>query len=137
MYTKIAVPVDLAHTEKLDKALKTAANLSRQYDAPVYLVAVTAPGPTELAHNPREFDQKLQEFAANCSTEHGAKFRFKTAVSTDPAVDLDNTLDAEFHEMGIDLVVMASHVPGFREYILSSNAGYLASHSDLSVFVVR
>jgi len=40
-------------------------------------------------------------------------------------------------EAGCDLVVMASHVPGFREHILSSNAGYVASHAPISVFVVR
>ena len=46
-------------------------------------------------------------------------------------------LDEQFHALGVDLVVMASHVPGFREYIFHSNAGFLASHTDLSVFVVR
>jgi nucleotide-binding universal stress UspA family protein len=28
-------------------------------------------------------------------------------------------------------------VPGFAEHLFSSNAGYLASHADISVFVVR
>ena len=37
----------------------------------------------------------------------------------------------------IDLIVMASHVPGVAEYVFASNAGYLASHADLSVLVVR
>jgi nucleotide-binding universal stress UspA family protein len=32
---------------------------------------------------------------------------------------------------------MGSHVPGFAEHLFSSNAGYLASHTDISVFIVR
>ena len=35
------------------------------------------------------------------------------------------------------LIIMASHVPGFRDYVFASNSGYLASHTDLSIFVVR
>ena len=45
-------------------------------------------------------------------------------------------LDA-VNETGADLVVMASHVPGVLEHIFSSNAGYVARHAKVSVFVVR
>ena len=36
-----------------------------------------------------------------------------------------------------DLVVVASHIPGFPEYLFASNAGYLAMHATVSVFVIR
>ncbi len=61
----------------------------------------------------------------------------RSAVVGDPAADLDRALDRELHELGVDLVVMASHLPGLRDYVFHSNAGFLASHTDLSVFVVR
>jgi hypothetical protein len=32
---------------------------------------------------------------------------------------------------------MASHVPGLPEHIFASNAGAVASHAGMSVFVVR
>jgi hypothetical protein len=32
---------------------------------------------------------------------------------------------------------MASHVPGFKDCVFSSNAGHLASHAPMSVYVVR
>ncbi len=137
MYAKIAVPVDLAHTEQLDKALATAADLARLYDAEVFIVSVTTPVPGETARNPAQFEAALTRFAGQVGARLGVEFRTKMAVSTDPAADLDRVLDAEFHRLGVDLVVMASHVPGFRDYIFSSRAGFLASHSDLSVFVVR
>ena len=33
--------------------------------------------------------------------------------------------------------IMASHVPGFRDYVFHSHAGKLATHTDLSVMIVR
>ena len=36
-----------------------------------------------------------------------------------------------------DLVVTASHNPGFAEHLFASNSGYLAAHAPVSVLVVR
>jgi nucleotide-binding universal stress UspA family protein len=58
-------------------------------------------------------------------------------VSPDPLRGLADALDDAIKEQAADLVVMASHVPTFWDRILSSNAGYLASHANTSVFVVR
>jgi len=137
MYHKIALPVDLRHTDKLDKAVATAADIARHYNASLTFVAVTAAAPSEIAHNPSEFREKLKNYAAEQAVEYGVEISTKVAVCPDPAVELDEALDSAFHETGVDLVIMASHVPGFREYVFSSNAGYLASHTDLSVMIVR
>ena len=61
----------------------------------------------------------------------------KAVTSHDPAVDIDDTLEKAADEIGADLVIMASHIPGMMEYVIASRAGYLASHSSRSVFVVR
>ncbi|WP_420346490.1 universal stress protein [Pelagibius sp.] len=137
MYKKIMVPVDLGHTEKLDKALATAADLSKVYEAPVQMVAVTTTAPSAVAHNPEEFARKLADYAAAESARHGVAFAADALTSPDPAVDLDETLGREAHAIGADLIVMASHVPGLTEHVFASRAGYLASHTDISVFVVR
>ncbi len=137
MYRHIGVPVDLAHRDKLDKALRTACSLSATFEARISLVGVTAPAPGSAAHNPAEFADRLDELAGELAEYCGHPVAALTEVIGDPAADLDRALDKRFHALGVDLVVMASHVPGFREYIFHSNAGFLASHSDLSVFVVR
>lgn len=136
-YRHIGVPVDLAHRDKLGKAVATATDLARCYGARITLVAVTGPAPGEAAHNPREFRERLEAYAAQMAEEGGVEVDAQAEVVGDPAADLDRALDRRFHALGVDLVVMASHVPGFRDYIFHSNAGFLASHSDLSVFVVR
>jgi nucleotide-binding universal stress UspA family protein len=137
MYTKIMVPVDLRHIEKLDKALATAADLSKHYDAPAQLVGVTSSAPSSVAHSPEEYATKLKEFAAAEGKKRGVEFGAHAITSPDPARDLDDTLGREAHDIGADLIVMGSHEPGFAEHLFSSNAGYLASHTDISVFVVR
>lgn len=137
MYKTIMVPVDLEHSDQLEKALATGADLAKHYGAQLYAVSVTSTAPGVLARHPSEYAQKLEAFAAEQTAKRGVQFKAKVMVSHDPPVDLESTLKKAGSEIGADLVVMASHVPGFLEYIFSSRAGYLASHSDLSVFVVR
>lgn len=137
MYAKIMVPIDLAHTEHLGKALRTAADLSRLYGASVVYVGVTAATPGPLGHNPAEYDQKLQAFAEKEARAHGQAVETHTVVSHDPTADLDHSLVEAVEKVGADLVVMASHIPNLADYIWPSNGGRLASHSPASVFVVR
>ena len=137
MYKKIMIPVDLAHVDKLEKALKTAADLSKHYKAAIWCVAVTAAAPGEVAHNPKEFAEKLENFAAEQGLKLGVEIEARTVTSHDPVRDLDDALGEAIKELGADLVVMASHVPTFADHVFSSNAGYLAAHVDTSVFIVR
>ena len=137
MYKTIMIPVDLEHADQLEKALSIGADLAEHYGAELVAVGVTASAPGAAAHNPAEYAAKLDAFAADQTVAHGVGFKAKAMVSHDPAVDLDATLQKAGSEIGADLVVMASHVPGFIDYIFSSRAGYLAAHADISVFVVR
>lgn len=137
MYNRIMVPVDLAHADKLDKALDTAADLASHYGAKLCFVGVTTSQPSSVAHSSEEYAEKLDAFAAERAQKHSQEIETKTVVSHDPARDLDEALGKAAKELDSDLIVMASHVPNFAEHIFSSNAGYLASHMDTSVFVVR
>jgi nucleotide-binding universal stress UspA family protein len=137
MYRQMMVPVDLEHVGALEKALTTAADLARHYGTPVCYVGVTATTPGPVAHTPEEFEKKLQGFAKEQADRHGLETGSRVYVSHDPARDLDGTLIKAIEEIGADVVVMASHQPGFPEHIFASNAGYVASHAEVSVFVIR
>lgn len=138
MYERIMVPVDLAHVDRIEKALVSAADLSKHYKAPVTYVAVATTVPNEVAHTPQEYEKKLKAFAEQQASTYGlhdsdAKFY----TSHDPAVDLDEKLLQAIDDCGADLVVMASHIPGLPEHIFASNAGEVAMHAKVSVFVIR
>ena len=137
MYKKIMVPVDLAHIERLAKAITTATDLAKHYGIPICFVGVTAETPTEVAHTPKEFAEKLKAFGATQSKKHNLDIDTAAYPSHDPAVDLDDTLIAAAKDNGADLIVMASHVPGLPEHIFASNAGAVASHAKVSVLVIR
>ncbi|MGI9435692.1 MAG: universal stress protein [Geminicoccaceae bacterium] len=137
MYQTIMTPVDLEHRDQLKNALAIAADLAKHYGAALYVVGVTTSAPSAVAHNPTEYGEKLDAFAKEQTALHGVDVKALAKVSHDPAADLDDTLEKAASEIDSDLIVMASHVPGFTDYIFASRAGYLASHSHLSVFVVR
>lgn len=137
MYKKIMVPIDLEHTDKIEKAVNSASDLAKHYGVPVCYVSVTTTLPGPVAHNPDEYKKKLEEFAKKESEIHGQNIEAVVYTSHDPAVDLDEKLLQAIHDTGADLVVMATHVPGLPEHIFASNGGAVASHADVSVFLVR
>jgi nucleotide-binding universal stress UspA family protein len=137
MFTKIMIPVDLGHVDQISKALKVAADLSIRYSAEAHIVGVTQSSPTEIARTPEAYTEKLTAFAAERSEALGVPFSPHTEISHDPKIDLDDVLSSAASKIGADLIVMASHVPGFAERVFASNAGYLASHASMSVLVVR
>ena len=137
MFTKIMVPVDLAHADKLTKALGVAAGLAKQFDAEVVYVGVSAATPSKIAHTPQEFAAKLDAFAKEQSSSHGVDASAHAVTSHDPTIDLDPTLLKAVDETGADLVVMASHIPNVTDYIWPSNGGTIAGHAKVSVMVVR
>ncbi|MDZ5696420.1 universal stress protein [Chelativorans sp. M5D2P16] len=137
MYKKILVPVDLAHADKLQRALDVSSDLAKHYGASICYVGVTTALPSGVAHSEAEFAQKLERFAAEQGAKHGLSVETKVAESHDPVRDLDDVLGKVIKDHGADLVVMASHVPTFWDHVFSSNAGYLAAHTTVSVFIVR
>lgn len=137
MFSKIMVPVDLAHPEQLTKTFGVVAELVKKFGAEAHLVGVTMSSPSGIARTPEIFAQKLNDFALQRSNELGVHFEAHTEISHDIRVDLDDVLERAAEKIGADLIVMASHVPGFAEHLFASNAGYLASHASLSVLVVR
>lgn len=137
MFSTIMIPVDLAHADSMQKGLSVAADLAQRQGASVHLVGVTMSQPTEIAKTPEAFAEKLAAFASDKSTEFGITFQPHTRLSHDLSIDLDSILAKSAEELGADLIIMASHVPGFSEHIFASNAGYIASHVSMSVLIVR
>lgn len=67
-YTHIMVPIDLEHAERMVKATDTARALAKLFGAKLTFVGVTSEVPGPAAHNPAEFEKKMDEF---CPTKRG------------------------------------------------------------------
>lgn len=137
MYRRILIPVDMNQREKLDRALATAAHLAHSFDAEAIILAVTGKKPHDGSPDISTFEQRVSDFAQAKGEAHGVTFQTQVAVTVDPYSDLNKQIYKACDELDADLIVLASHVPGIKEYILPSTAGAIAKHSDRSVFVVR
>lgn len=138
MYSRILVPVDLNNADKLDKALDLAGKTAKENDAEVIYVDVVDAVPTTSARTEGErIANRLQTFATEQAKRHGIKTKDHVALRSDLRLNVGADIVKAAQESGCDLIVMASHIPGFKEHILSSNAGYVASHAPMTVYVVR
>ncbi|TCT44590.1 universal stress protein [Martelella mediterranea] len=137
MFSKIMVPVDLAHVDKLNRGLSVAADMSKHFDAPVVYVGVTSSAPGSLGHNPREYAARLKAFCEAQAREYGISAESYVVISHDPAVDMNRNLADAITETGCDLVVMATHVPRLGDHFMHSHGGQVATHTSASIFLVR
>jgi nucleotide-binding universal stress UspA family protein len=137
MFSKIMVPVDLVHKDNLQKALDVAGDMAKLYGATIDVVSVGGELPGQLGHSPREFGDQLQGFADELRKKYGVTVKADPLMAHDPAVETTAELLKGIEKIGADLVIMASHEPGFFEHIFSSHGGYIAQHAKVSVLVVR
>lgn len=137
MYRKIMVPVDLAHVDALKRALTVAGDLGQHYETEICYVSVTHSSPGSVAHNPEEYEEKLEAFAREQAQQHGRPVSAQVIVSSDPAVELDDRLLKAIKDVGADLVVMATHLPRKLDAIMPANGGKVAKETDASIFLVR
>ena len=137
MLKSIMLPVDLAHEDMLNKSLDAAVSLAKLNKANLTLVGVTSSAPTDVAHNPEEFGDKLKAFGNQVAERGNVSVKTLSLVDVDVTADLGSVLIKAAEDMGADLIVMASHIPSFMEHIFASNAGYVANHAKCSVYVVR
>ncbi|MEL6959258.1 MAG: universal stress protein [Pseudomonadota bacterium] len=138
MYSRILVPVDLDHTEKLDKALDLAGRTAQQTGAKVVYTDVVDAVPTMTA---RTEGERYADRLGQLATEQSKRFDIETdgeiALRSDLHLNVGSDIVKTAIKTDCDLIVMASHVPGLKDHILSSNAGYVAAHAPMSVYVVR
>lgn len=137
MFRKIMVPIDLVHRDNMGKALDVATDLARRHGVEMCLVGVTTTTPGPIAHNPREFGQKLAEFADQEAKARDVAITSHVLTSHDPRIQMNRELEGLVGELNADLVVMATHLPGIRDYVWSGHGAHMAAHSDASVFLVR
>ena len=139
MYSKILVPVDLAHIDKLAKALNTSIDIAKHYNAALHYVTVTNRAPSSVAHSTRELEDKLRLFAEEQGKDHGIETSYSLIESPDTVVELEKRLVEAADETGADLIVMASHAPGIGDklHFIRANAANLVRDAKISVFVVR
>lgn len=134
MFRKILVPIDLNHKSSWERALPIAADQAKHYGAKLTLLNILENvRPIDpLRHVEEKRTKKLQELAEEYIAR-GVEFD----VRVEHYDSVHRCIRRIAADEGIDLIVMNSHHPELRDYILGSNASQVVHHADCSVLVVR
>lgn len=141
MFHDILVPLDLEDPKIWSRALDVAVTLARTFDAKLHLLTVLPEFglPSVAQYFPPDYEEKRKR-EAMMGLETVAKTRLPEGVRFDLIVG-EGTVWREILRVGeerrCDLIVMGSHVPGLRDYVLGANATRVAQRAKSSVMIVR
>ena len=140
MFRSILVPVDLAQPHSWELAMPQALELARAGGGQLMLMTVIrelsslfegASINFQLEAVLAEADHRLATFVADYATD-GVEI-LQRVVAGNIGVQIVQLARRE----SIDLIVMASHRPAVRDYLIGPNAAHVARHAHCSVLVLR
>lgn len=141
MFRKILLAVDVNDRAGASRTAEAAVRLARSEEAELHVVnVVPEPG--------------MAMVSAYLGPQHEAKLlaESKAALETWAAQALPGELQAELHvaqgsiydqiirtaaAIGADVIVVGSHRPELKDYLIGPNAARVARHAPQSVFVIR
>ncbi len=136
MYKSILVPIDLAHRDIGQAMIKRAVALSDDNakitllhvigDIPAYAQSYLPEG--QMQENLEETRKTLKALSESVDVEADVVVRYG---SPSPVI-----LD-EADERDSDLIIIASHHPGIKDYLMGSTASRVVRHADCSVLINR
>jgi len=139
MYKTVLVPVDFSHIEKGSKMIERAKYLADTNNSQLTLLNVIPEIPPYVAIEiPSGLHEKLVENATadlrDLVRKHDLPASTKVVVeSGNPA----GVILAYAEKEKFDLIMVASHQPGLKDYLLGSVAGKVVRHAHCSVLVLR
>jgi len=136
MYEKILVPIDMAHKAEGKKNIDDAIARSTE-GAKITLLYVVEEIPNWAAISlPAELiDKSLAEAHDDLKAIANATGR-KMDVEVRTGHSYNTILDVA-EEKEVDLIIVASHRPGLKDYFLGSTAAKVVRHAKCSVLVIR
>ncbi|MFQ5785150.1 MAG: universal stress protein [Alphaproteobacteria bacterium] len=141
MYDKILLTIDLTDESSWRKALPTAVEYCRAFDSTLHLLMVVPDyGMTVVGHFfPKDYAdevvarsrKELEEFSAT-HVPPGITVRHIVAYGT-----IYEEILITARKIAADLIVIGSHRPELKDYLIGPNAARVVRHASCSVLVVR
>jgi nucleotide-binding universal stress UspA family protein len=139
MYRTILVPVDLDEPSSWAMALPTARALCDRFKSSLALVTVISDLTlalqaqwSQIAY--REMVERARVQLLQLAEEAGGREPAECHVETG---SIYAGILAVAKRIDADLIVLASHRPAMKDYLLGANASRIVRHAPCSVFVVR
>ena len=135
MYSNIIVPLAFDEDHNPD----TALNIARALAAPgarVSLLHVMADVPGyAISYMPEGYDAGLRQSVQ--AQLDGLANEFENGAGVIRSGHAANEILDLAEEVGADCIVIASHRPGFGDYLIGSTAARVVRHAPCSVMVIR
>ena len=140
MFSSILVPVDVAHRSSWEHALPQAIELVADSRGSVTVVTVVRS--FELTLEGVQLPMQLEQILANTRSRLAhivAEYaRMRGEIEQQVRVgSIAREIIAAAMERSADLILMASHRPEMRDYLIGPNAVHVAQHAPCSVLVLR
>lgn len=140
MFKNVLIAIDLTEPGSWAQALPVAVQLCKDWSATLHVVTVAAEVNVQVASFfPANANEQLLEQTA-------AELQKWIAREVPPGVEahrivgqgsIHREIIAAAAKAKADLIVMASHKPTVRDYLLGANAAHVVRHAACSVMVVR
>jgi nucleotide-binding universal stress UspA family protein len=137
MYKSILMAVDLDEPASWARALPVSLGLARCFDARLTLCAVVPDAAAELqaewsAAGYRQMIEIAEAKLINLAVNEDIDVATLVGTGSIPGGIIDAA-----ERTGADLIVLASHKPALKDYLLGANASRVVRTAPCSVFVVR
>lgn len=142
MYNRVLVAIDLNEQSSWRKPLVAAAEQARKFGSEQLIVLTVI----------REIDALVyaqvgavgyEMMARGLEDQLAARVREVEAYDLKPKIVVEHgesiydVILETAQEAGIDLIVVGSHRPAMKDYLLGTNAGRVVRHANCSVLVAR
>lgn len=141
MPKNILIPVSLQNEASWREVFPTAAEYARNSGATLHVMAVAQHVEMNMpgVPFPEDFDEKLKT-ATRERLEALAKEQIPADIKTETIVGQGRIYREILRiasRIKADLIIMASHKPSFKDYLLSANAASVVRYAECSVYIVR
>ena len=138
-FEKILVPVDLGHESSWLEAVPTAIDQVQHTGGQLHIATIVPDEPPQLAWLPDDYSDKMIAHATS-----KLKQLIETHIPAGVEVEQHIRQGSVYSEVvklaeekDIDLIVMVSHRPELKDFLLGPNASKVVRHAKCSVLVVR
>ncbi len=139
MYRSILVPVDVEQPSSWEKSVPTAAALCRCFSASLALTTVVPSQQLaiEAEWSAAAFRQLIDIAKARLAAIADAITEVPNIGRYVEAGSIYTNILNVAERISADLIVLSSHQPEMKDYLLGANASRVVRHAPCSVFVVR
>ena len=140
MFKNVLLAIDLNEPTRWARSLPVAVQTCKDWSARLHVVTVAAEVNVQVASFfPQDANRHLLEQAA-ADLQKWIGERVPPGIETHRIVgqgSIHREIIAAAEKANADLIVMASHKPTARDYLLGANAAHVVRHAACSVMVVR